>query len=140
MKAIKFIDTFIIVSGGFYFQFIEDFKDDLKDIYVIPKIIVFTSETTKLLLEKGDKEIINSKFYNLGGFKTIFKDIKDFILNPNKIINIKQKLKENEDNENENNSIIQILSEKEEKNGDLIFEYIDCKEKLVLPTLYKILL
>ena len=140
LKAIKFIDTFIIVSGGFYFQFIEDFKDDLKDIYVIPKIIVFTSETTKLLLEKEDKEIINNNFYNLGGFKTIFKDIKDFILNPNKIINIKQKLKENEDNENENNSIIQILSKKEEKNGDLIFEYIDCKEKLVLPTLYKILL
>ena len=44
LKSIKFEETFIIVSGGFYFNFIEVFKEDLKDIYVIPKIVVFTQK------------------------------------------------------------------------------------------------
>ena len=137
LKSIKFEETFIIVSGGFYFQFIEEFKDNLKDIYVIPKILVFTRKKTKLLLDKENNEIVNNRFYNRVGFQIKFKDIKNYILNQIKIININKQIKEN--NENEKNKVQQILSEKEE-NNELIFEYIDCKEKLVLPSLYKILL
>ena len=138
LKLIKFEETFIIVSGGFFFKFIEDFKEALKDIYVIPKIIVFTkNKTAALLLDKGNNEIIYNPFYNMGGFQINFKDIKDFISNKTKIININF---QKEFFENKNNSIIKALSEKEENNEALIFEYIDSKEKLILPSLYKILL
>ena len=136
LKSIKFEETFIIVSGSFYLAFIEYLKENLKDIYIIPKIIVFTSEEKKkaLLLDKGNNEIFNNPFYNMGGFQIKFEDIKDFLLN--KLKNIKF---QKENIENNKDIIIKILFEKEAKNN-LIFEYIDTKEKLVLPLLYKILL
>ena len=58
------------------------------------------------------------------------------ILNQKKIINTNL---QKENVENYKNTIIKIISKKEAK-SDLIFEYIDCKEKLILPSLYKILL
>ena len=70
----------------------------------------------------------------MGGFQIKFEDIKDFLLN--KLKNIKF---QKENIENNKDIIIKILFEKEAKNN-LIFEYIDTKEKLVLPLLYKILL
>ena len=50
LKSIKFEETFIIVSGSFYLSFSEYLKENLKDIYIIPKIIVFTSEEKKSII------------------------------------------------------------------------------------------
>jgi len=65
-----------------------------------------------------DYNIINNPYYSYGGIKTSFKDIKNFILNSN-----------NKD----------ITSEKIDV-GNFVFEYIDSKEKLILPLLFKCLI
>ena len=113
IKKIKFVETNIIISGKLYRKFINKFKKVLKEIYIIPKIIIFTKDENEFL--KNNKEYNNNdihSFYNLGGIKTNFKDIKDFILE----------------------------GIKREEEGNLTFEYIDCKEKLYYPILYKSLI
>ena len=76
INKIKFEDTYIIVSGSFYQDFILNFKNNLKDFYVIPKIIIFTWDKN-LFLEKNAKikNIIEDSFYNLGGIQTFFDEI-----------------------------------------------------------------
>lgn len=67
-----------------------------------------------------NKEInYNHPYYNLGGIKTSFDEVKKFILNP-KGINLNLLNKEDE--------------------VQLVFEYIDSKEKLIFPMLYKSLI
>ena len=118
IKKINFEQTFIIVSGKLYKDFIEKFKENLNDIYIIPRIIIFTRNEEKLV--NYNKEInYHHPYYNFGGIKTSFDEVKKFILN-----------------QKGNNSI--LLNKEEEI--QLVFEYIDCKEKLILPMLYKSLI
>jgi hypothetical protein len=118
IKKIEFEETYIILNGRLYIKFIEKFKENLKDVYIIPKIIIFTENKEKFIeYNKEYSNILNHPFYNLGGIKTSFDEIKKFILNP---INKK------------------ILNRDDE--GQLTFEYIDSKEKLGLPLLYKSLI
>lgn len=94
IKEIYFEQIFIIISGKLFKDFIEKFKENLKDIYVIPKIIIFTSNEENLI--NYNKEInYNHPYYNLGGIKTSFDDVKKFILNP-KGINLNLLNKEDE--------------------------------------------
>ena len=72
-------------------------------------------------------DIINHSFYNFGGIKTVFFEIKNFILNSENT----QDIKKNEDEKEEFGSKINYQKDK------FIFEYIDCKEKLILPNLFK---
>ena len=106
IKTIEFEETIIIVSGSLYIPFINSFKINLSDIYVIPKIIIFTSNIEKF---KNNLEyqniIINHPFYNVGGLQDSFKEIKNFIINPPG----KKKMMIRRDE------------------TELIFEYIDCK-------------
>ena len=119
IKIIEFEETIIIVSGSLYISFITSFKNNLSDIYVIPKIIIFTSNIENI---KNNYEyqniIINHPFYNVGGLHDSFKEIKNFIINPPG----KKKMMKRRDE------------------TELIFEYIDCKEKLALPMFYKSLI
>ena len=118
IKKIKFEETNIIVSGRLYIEFIEKFKENLKDIYIIPRIIIFTLNKEKLI--ENNKEysnLLNHPFYNLGGITTSFDEVKRFLLNK---INKKNLYRDDE--------------------GQLAFEYIDSKEKLSLPLLYKSLI
>ena len=113
IKTLKFEETNIIISGSLYSEFIKKFEENIRDIYIIPKIIIFTLSKEKFLeLNKDYKE---NSFYSLGGIETSFDGIKSFLFNP---INRK-------DIEEENS---------------LTFEYIDCKEKLILPLFYKSLI
>ena len=73
IKNIRFIETIIIVSGSYLPQLIKQFKDNLKQIYIIPKIIVFTSPRRKL----GD-EVLKEKFYS-GVILTSFAQLKSVI-------------------------------------------------------------
>ena len=47
IKTIEFVETNIIISGRLYGKFIDKFKEELKDIYIIPKIIIFTKNKDK---------------------------------------------------------------------------------------------
>ena len=117
IKKIKFEETIIVINGNLYIKFIELFQKNIKDIYIIPKIIIFTDNKEKFLNENIEyKKIINNPFYNSGGIKTNINEINQFILNPR----CKKKL---------------LINREDDK--QLSFEYIDCKEKLVLPILYK---
>ena len=83
IKRIEFEETYIILSGRLYIKFIEKFKENLKDIYIIPKIIIFTGNKEKFIeYNKEYINILNHPFYNLGGIKTFYDEIKTFILNP----------------------------------------------------------
>ena len=116
IKDLKFEETKIIVNGELYIEFIKLFINNIKDIKVIPKIVIFTNNKA-LFIENNSqyKDIINHSFYNFGGIKTTFGEIKQFLTNKNK------SNKENDD----------IL---------MTFEYIDNKAQLALPILYKSLI
>ena len=119
IKKIKFSETNIIINGSIYNDFIEKFEEKLTDIFIIPKIIIFTSNKERFIENNKNYNNKNNSFYNLGGIQTSFNDIKNFILKPlSKPINKKDREEENQ----------------------LTFEYIDRKEKLVLPLLYKSLI
>ena len=123
IKKIKFEDTYIILSGYFYQEFILRFKGDLKSFYVIPKIIIFTSNK-KRFLEKNEniKDLIEDSFYNLGGIQTFFDEVYyDFLTK--KVWKKKFIIKNNEINS--------------DIGKQFIFEYIDCEEKLLLPSYFK---
>ena len=112
----KFSETNIIVSGRFYEDFISAFEENLSEIYIVPKIIIFTS-SKKTFLKKNKNYDVKKKnsFYYLGGIKTSIEEIINFLMKP------LNKIETNKDKEAET---------------QLTFEYIDKKEKLVLPLLY----
>ena len=117
IMSIRFEETFIIVSGRLYIPFIQKFKENQKNFFIIPKIVIFTRDKEKFLKSNEKyKDITDNNFYNSGIMISI-EEVKKFLINKleKEKINIKD----------ENN---------------LVFEYIDCKEKLLLPTLFKSLI
>ena len=113
IKKIRFEETTIIIDGSLYKEFIRIFKENLNRIYTIPKIIIFTKDINEFLENNSDYNTEES-FYNLGGIQTSFDEIKKFILNP--------------------------IKKRELQNDELTFEYIDNKNKLILPLFYKTLI
>jgi len=82
-KKNNFKDIYVILSGSFYQVFILKFKENLKNIFVVPKFIIFTSDK-ELFLEKNSniKDIIENKFYNQGGIQTLVEGVyDDFLIN-----------------------------------------------------------
>ena len=82
-KKNNFKDIYVILSGLFYQDFILKFKENLKNIFVVPKFIIFTSDK-ELFLEKNSniKDFIENKFYNLGGIQTLVEGVyDDFLIN-----------------------------------------------------------
>jgi len=133
IKNIKFSATNIIISGSLYSKFIEKFKENLTNIFIIPKIIIFTSNKKKFIEKNKNYNDNNISFYNLGGIHTFFNEIKNFLES-----SPKPKDKKDFEIENIQSPIPKIMKIFEE--NQLTFEYIDCKEKLVLPLLYKSLI
>ena len=120
LKEIQFIETKIIISGKLYKEFLEIFIEKLKEINVIPKIVIFEKEKELFIKNNQQyKKFINHSFYNFGGIKTTFNEIKTFLINPN---------------------IMNKLNRNQEDNIQMTFEYIDRQEKLALPLFYKTLI
>ena len=120
IKTFRFEETFIIVNGNLYIQFIEQFQNNLKFLYIVPKIIIFTDNKEDFINKNNEyKKIINHPFYNSGGIKSNMDEISNFISNP---ICERKILSNNNDDK------------------QLVFEYIESKEQLLLPMLYKTLL
>ena len=108
-KKIKFSITFIIVSGSLFPEFISQLKEMVYNISSVPKIIIFTSESTKPQIEK--LPIINDSFYNNGGYVLSFEEVQSF-LNNNLV---SQKL----------NYIRPLRREKSETDAEFTFQYLD---------------
>ena len=102
------------------------FKNNLKDFYIVPKIIIFTKDKKLFLVNNSNiKDIIENNFYNLGGIQTLFKGVyEDFL--------IKNLWKKNFQIKNKclNNNIGEQYT----------FEYINNKLELYLPVFYKSLI
>ena len=127
LKKISFTEVFIIVSGRLYKSFINNFMNTLTVIKVIPKIIIFTGNKEKFLETNNDlnmKNILNNKYYNLGGIRTSFDDVLNFLTTDE--WKIRPKLDE-----------IKLGGE---LSNELTFEYIDSLENLMLPRFFRIMI
>jgi len=124
---IKFQETIIIISGHLYYNFISNFIQNIKSIFILPKIIIFTRDEKKLL-QNPFSNIIHNKFYGLGGVKTLYKDIEEFVLNQIKYDNISNETEED------------IKSTVSKYENIYIFDYVEYKEQLLLPLFYKTLI
>ena len=120
IKRIKFKATIIILSGDLCIDFITQFCNNMKDIFIIPNIIIFTNDPMKY------DQIIKTKFFKNGGIKASFQDVVNFIIDQIKnIIHFENPIQKTESTFD---------------HGGYLFEYIDCKEKLLLPLFYKSLI
>ena len=72
IKLLRFRDTFIIISGSLYKQFISQLRQKLSYIYIIPDIIIFTSRKIN-----PPKE--TNIFFNFLGVETEFEKIRSHI-------------------------------------------------------------
>ena len=116
IKKLKFQELKIFITNELYSDFLLRFKENINSISIIPNVVVLTKDKKKF--EKNEKEKNNNNnFYNYIGTASTFKEIKKYIKN-----DILQK-KLNEVNE-----------------VQLTFEYIDSKEKLILPLFFKALI
>ena len=115
LKYIEFQEIKIILSGKIYIEFIKMFQQNILDMCVVPKISIFTINKEEFIQNNEEyKNIIDNPYYTFGGIKTTFEEIKQFITNE------KREIKLTKTDENL-----------------FTFEYIDSKEKLALPLLYK---
>ena len=115
-KYVKFQETNIIISGNLHKMFVEQLKEEINSIKVIPRIIIFEKNLRDFLKNSFEyTKLLDESFENFGGIKSDFEEIKNFVLESLKIRN------KNEE-------------------GNLIFEYIKSKEQLYYPILYKSLI
>ena len=75
IKQLKFNETIIIVNAEKFIDFVKLFNDNLINICIIPKIIIFSEEKKDIKLPE---EIKNKKFYTHFGVKNK-KEIKIFL-------------------------------------------------------------
>ena len=124
LKNLKFNEIKIIISGKLYFEFVKSFEENILDMCIVPKIVIFTNNINVFLDYNKDYKDMNI-FYKFGGITSKFDGVKAFLENHNEKVT-KDKLETNDINHTE-----QIR---------LTFEYIDRKEKLMLPLFFKALI
>ena len=122
-KSIKFQETYIIIRDKIFSELIKYFKENIEFMYVIPKIIIFSTDKKNFIENNKEFQNKENKFFQNEIIKTDFNEIKNIISS----IKIKE-----------------IPEIKERKIHNLIveltFEYIDSKEKLMLPLMFKSLI
>ena len=115
----KFKPTIIIVSGSYFVDFTKEFNKNINDIYVIPKIIIFTSKIKNYNLPEEIKKHENFYCKNVKtDFNKIEKEIEKI---QNKFLSFP----------------VQNQTTPNSKNANLIFEQVTKKEDLVLPMFYR---
>ena len=123
MINIKFEEFKVIVSGRLYSEFVRKFKENINDMLISPKIIVFTGSEDRFLEYNPEYKEEKNIFYTYGGIATFFDAVIEFIQR-------KPKIEKNEEFENLNNS-------NSPNNKELIFEYIEQKDNLPVSTNFK---
>ena len=124
MKSILFKETKIIVNSRTYSQLVEFFKENINSIYFVPKIISFTNDISRFHERNPGYNDIDI-FYKYGGITTIFEEVEKFLL---------------DDHENKKKRGDELKNYNAINKAKLTFEYIDCREKLLLPMFFKTLL
>ena len=81
IENVKFHKTIIIVSGRLFPDFYDKFKYNIRNMIVIPKVIIFTGDVDKFNMYNKDKEGIKDPFFNIGGVVDNFEDLKKFVEN-----------------------------------------------------------
>ena len=81
-KEISYKRTIVITSGRLYPEFYKALQDCIKELYVFPKIIIYTSDASKYRL--GNKSYnppspLDDPIYNIGGVVSEKNDLKKFI-------------------------------------------------------------
>ena len=79
LKNEKFKNTIIIISGSYYPSFYAEFQKIIRQINIIPKIIIYTWNKWKFISENEKNFPINDPFYNSGGVVDKLDDVKKFI-------------------------------------------------------------
>ena len=128
IKELSFEETYVIVSGRLYKEFIKSIMDNLTSIKVIPKIVIFTGNKETFLEYNNDlksQNILNNKFYSLGGIQTNFINVFNFL---------------STDDWKIRPTISGDLKDKGPKTEELTFEYIDSLESLMLPRFFRTLI
>ena len=109
----------------------------MNEIFVIPKIIIFTLHKDLFIkYNKPNENIINHPFFNYGGIRIVISDIIKFLKDE-----ISQnKVKRNKPTKIENSEVFFENRVKMKNNAKLTFEHIDSNQKLALPLFYKALI
>ena len=139
IQNLKFESTKIIISGRLYLRFIKKFIDNLNEIYVIPKIIIFTRNKTGFLkYTKSNENIVNHPFFNFGGIRISITEVISFL----KDEFVQDRVKRDKPNKKQNLKNKEFLENrlKTKDNVKLTFDYIDSNQKLALPLLYNSLI
>ena len=125
IKNIKFKKTFIILSAKLIEEFNTEINKIKTNIYIIPELIIFTSETSKKSIETKPPKLIffnkNLVFCNHNNLITYLNVSENYHLN----IDI-----------NSNNNDITNFSSFNDDNNFFIFEYITSINDLILPIRY----
>ena len=79
LESLYFLNFRIIISDRLYSQFVNKFKENIIDICVTPKIIVFKKDKENIIKYKKEFESNNNLFYKFGGIATAFDEIKKFL-------------------------------------------------------------
>ena len=111
LKKIEFKRTIIITSGTIYSEFINEFKKNINELRIAPRIIIFTSNKTSYINKNSLSLPINHTFYNAGGVVDSFGPVKEFILSKKSY----------------QNNIIETSIFQREKTDKFNFEYISDK-------------
>ena len=122
LKKIIFENTYIIINDRLVKKFLEKFEEEINNIKVIPKFIIYSPENSEVDC------LDNYPYFENFKYGRTFDEIIDF-------------LKSQEDNNNYNDvssvgisSNSSLIKPEEDK---FFFEIIDKMEKLVLPVYYK---
>ena len=84
LKQIKFVKTYMIISGRLYGEFIKVYKNNLNQFNVAPKITIFTGSIEGFKKwNENIKEIYENSFFNSGGIQIFFNDVLNYILSDN---------------------------------------------------------
>ena len=134
LKKIRFQETKIIISGKLYSEFIKNFKENILYMHIAPKIKVFTRSKDKFIENNDDYKDSDNKFYVYGGVTDQRDGVLEFINNGSIQIN-KNEIQDINQNNNEFQEVKKINNEIQ-----FTFEYINCKEKLMIPLFFKSLL
>ena len=121
LLKLKFVETIIFVKGDLYNKFIKEFKKKLKEIRIIPKIIIYSPAN------KDSSILINSQNKNFYSYNVItsISELKVILdsLEKKKVVNLKQS---------------QFITDVDKKL--LILDEIKDEKDIVLPAIYKILI
>jgi hypothetical protein len=94
LKKLRYTCTYIILSGRLFLNFIESFKQVIKDIFIIPKILIFCGSKKKLY-NNFPNEYLDHKFFNSG---KVFDSINMILRYFEKEVQIEKQKNENDTN------------------------------------------